>query len=121
MLLSACRAGEVAWETNGQGDFTSRAIPLFASSVGAVSNRAFVDEVVRVFGPNRRQTPEFHGDEVLGGRALLSPANGPTPPPPPDAPDGPDGSSPARGADRRAAAIVSILRATADLLEERGD
>lgn len=116
VLLSACRAGEVAWETNGQGDFTSRALPLFAASVAKVSNRAFVDAVVDQLGPNRRQTPEFHGDDVLGGRPLLSPVTASTPPNLPKPPQG----SPARGAERRTAAIVSILRATADLLEEGG-
>ncbi|GAA2028543.1 hypothetical protein GCM10009819_10260 [Agromyces tropicus] len=113
VLLSACRAGEVAWETNGHGDFTSRALPLLAASVGSTSNRDFVAAVVEQLGPNRRQTPEFHGDEVLGGRPLLSPATDATSP----LPLAPAVGGPTRGVDRRTAAIVSILRATADLLE----
>ena len=71
VLFSACRATEVAWESGGQGDFTRRALPLLTEGVGTVSNRDFVRAVVEEFGPNRRQTPEFHGEEVLGGRILL--------------------------------------------------
>ncbi|WP_353827202.1 caspase family protein [Agromyces sp. SYSU T0242] len=116
VLLSACRATEVAWESNGHGDFTSRAVPLLAASIGSVSNRAFVDTIVEQFGANRRQTPEFHGEDVLGGRLLLSPATDPTAAT--GAPGPEPGQGPARGTDRRTAAIVSILRATADLLEQ---
>ena len=75
VLFSACRATEVAWESAGQGDFTRAALPLLASGVGNVSNRDFVRSVVEVFGQNRKQTPEFHGEEVLGGRILLGTAS----------------------------------------------
>ncbi len=78
VLFSACRATEVAWESGGQGDFTRAALPLLESGVGSVSNRDFVRSVVEVFGPNRRQTPEFHGEDVLGGRILLGTASAST-------------------------------------------
>ncbi|MCD2441867.1 caspase family protein [Agromyces sp. SYSU K20354] len=96
VLFSACRATEIAWESGGQGDFTRVAIPLLTASVGRISNREFVRQLVEEFGPNRRQTPEFHGEEVLGGRLLLAPTNAfpptaapsptetPTTEPPPD-------------------------------------
>ena len=73
VLVSACRATEVAWESDGQGDFTRAALPLLTSGVGTVSNRAFVRSVVEIFGPGRRQTPEYHGDDSLGARPLLGP------------------------------------------------
>jgi len=122
--FSACRATEVAWESGGQGDFTRAALPLLESGVGSVSNRDFVRSVVEVFGANRRQTPEFHGEEVLGGRILLGTTSasvgaGPGGPGAPDARLDDKAAAPGRVAasDRQTAAVVAILRATADLLE----
>lgn len=126
VLFSACKATEVAWESGGQGDFTRNAIPLLTAGVGGVSNRDFVRSVVTAFGENRRQTPEFHGEEVLGGRVLLGMANAQAKPGAP-VPDAASATS-SGGADLtalvaaaagngRAAAIAAFLRATADLLE----
>ena len=129
VLFSACKATEVAWESGGQGDFTRNAIPLLAAGVGNVSNRDFVRSVVEVFGPNRRQTPEFHGEEVLGGRILLSMASASTAagegttaalrPAAPVSADDVDGSrtEDAAASARQQRAVIAILRATADLLE----
>jgi hypothetical protein len=135
-LFSACRSTEVAWEANGHGDFTRLAAPLVAAGIEkGVTNRAFHATVLGAFGDKRRQTPEWHGSEVLAGRALLSPAGGAKdaagpsedagdalgaaagPPAisgivPPAVSTGPSGS-----ADRRIAAVAAILRATAELLE----
>jgi len=126
VLFSACKATEVAWESGGHGDFTRTAIPLLTTGVGSVSNRDFVRQVVEQFGPNRRQTPEFHGEEVLGGRILLGTASASavagdgagtvgtgavTPVGPGTRTD--DGAA----SDRQRDAVVAILRATADLLE----
>ena len=123
ILFSACKASEVAWESRGQGDFTRNALPHLERGVGTVSNREFLSSVVTAFGDNRRQTPEFHGEEVLGGRVLLGSVSA-------TAPDAATAAAsiaapfasttPDRGAaasDRRTAAIAAILRATADLLE----
>lgn len=128
VLFSACKATEVAWESGGQGDFTRTALPLLSTGVGAVSNRDFVRSVVEKFGPNRRQTPEYHGEEVLGGRILLGTASA----------SSPDAAAPgaaaavagavgagfggsrtedAAASARQQRAVVAILRATADLLE----
>lgn len=121
VLFSACRATEVAWESGGQGDFTRAALPLLGSGAGTVSNRDFVKAVVEAFGPNRRQTPEFHGEEVLGGRILLGTASasgdGGHRPNAADEPRTEPTGGPA-ASDRKQAAIVAILRATADLLED---
>lgn len=121
VLFSACRATEVAWESGGQGDFTRAALPLLAGSAGTVSNRDFVNAVVEVFGQNRKQTPEFHGEEVLGGRILLGTASA-SASAPAEPSNGPDESraepaASAAASDRKQAAIVAILRATADLLD----
>jgi hypothetical protein len=125
VLLSACKATEVAWESGGHGDFTRTAIPLLKAGVGSVSNRDFVRQVVEQFGPNRRQTPEFHGEEVLGGRILLGTASasavtgdgagtvGTGPVTPLRSGSRTDGAA----SDRQREAVVAILRATADLLE----
>lgn len=129
VLFSACKATEVAWESGGQGDFTRAALPLLSAGAGAVSNRDFVRSVVEKFGQNRRQTPEFHGEEVLGGRILLGTASASSP----DA-GAPGSALAAMGAvgtafggsrtedaaaasARQQRAVVAILRATADLLE----
>ena len=126
VLFSACKATEVAWESGGHGDFTRTALPLLTTGVGSVSNRDFVRQVVELFGPNRRQTPEFHGEEVLGGRILLGTASASA-----VAADGvatvgtgkvtPAGPGPrtddGAASDRQRDAVVAILRATADLLE----
>lgn len=122
VLFSACRATEVAWESAGQGDFTRTALPLLADGVGTVSNRDFVRTVVEVFGPNRRQTPEFHGEEVLGGRLLLGTASASTGGGDADAKLLESRNEPLLAAaasdGRKQAAIIAILRATADLLEK---
>lgn len=140
VLFSACRQTEVAWESNGQGDFTRVALPLLGSATGETSNRDFARAIVATLGPNRRQTPEYHGDEVLGARAVLTASSAalaaasdddaPKPAPVVVTPEvmAPDAAGPtstthspngsAHGAsDRRAAAVVAVLRATADLLE----
>ncbi|MGW4931214.1 caspase family protein [Agromyces sp. NPDC004153] len=126
VLFSACKATEVAWESGGHGDFTRTAIPLLTTGLGSVANRDFVRQVVEQFGPNRRQTPEFHGEEVLGGRILLGTASASAVAADGVAtvgtgtvtPVGP-GSRTDDGAvsDRQRDAVVAILRATADLLD----
>ncbi len=128
ILFSACRPTEVAWESGGQGDFTRYAVPLLAAQLGVASNRSFLRSVLEEFGQNRRQTPEFHGDDVLGGRALLAPSAAALPVEPVEPGRGPgstvsfvdataisaDGEGRGNGHD---AAVAIFLRATADLLE----
>jgi hypothetical protein len=127
VLFSACKATEVAWESGGQGDFTRNAIPLLTTGIGRVANRDFVRSVVTAFGDNRRQTPEFHGEEVLGGRVLLGMATEQAKPGDTAVVPAASGATSVSGElsamvaaasdDGRAAAIAAFLRATADLLE----
>ncbi|MCC2033630.1 caspase family protein [Microbacterium allomyrinae] len=117
VLIAACQPDEVALETNGHGVFTSAALGVFAASPG-LSNRDFVKAVVAAIDGRYDQTPLLTADEARAGLALLSPvvvADGTQPPPAASA-----AVREPTPAEKRTAAIVSILRATADLLEEGG-
>lgn len=108
--VSACLPNEVAWEVSGQGVFTRAALDVLGREPG-VTGRGLVDRVVTVLGPSRNQTPMLTADEPYADRVLLGTAAVP--------PTHPDSSIPRAAGDveKRTAAIVSILRATADLLE----
>jgi hypothetical protein len=131
VFFGACLATEVAFETGSQGDFTSRALPLFREAVGSATNRAFHDKVLAAFGDNRRQTPVVKPPALLD-RPLLG--SRPTAPPAvsgtlalPEA-DGPRPSTPGTltnsGVDGdehrdRTAVVAAFLRATADVISPR--
>lgn len=53
--FSACKDNELAWETNGRGDYSRIAIPLLSQA--GLTNRAFNEAVIAGFGANPRQTP----------------------------------------------------------------
>jgi hypothetical protein len=57
IVFSACQPQEVAWESNGEGDFTRLATGLLAIGYSGVTNQQFRDSVVAAFGANPRQTP----------------------------------------------------------------
>jgi hypothetical protein len=57
IVFSACQANEVAWESNGQGEFTRNATAILARGFSAVTNEQFRDTVIAAFGSNPRQTP----------------------------------------------------------------
>lgn len=72
--FSACQAREVAWENEGQGDFTRRAAKLLADSPAQRwTNAQFYERVVEAFGPARVQTPELNCADALRGAWLLEP------------------------------------------------
>ncbi|MCA9218286.1 MAG: caspase family protein, partial [Planctomycetales bacterium] len=73
ILFSACLSTQVAYETNGQGDFTRHSMDVLAQTNGQLTCRDFVDEVSRRFGARRRQTPDLVCDESLEDTALLAP------------------------------------------------
>jgi hypothetical protein len=58
ILFSACRSTEVAWESDGQGDFTRIATRVLAGAQGA-SNEAFHRRVVSGFGSAPQQHPQL--------------------------------------------------------------
>ena len=100
---------------------------MLTTGIGRVANRDFVRSVVTAFGDNRRQTPEFHGEEVLGGRVLLGMATEQAKPGDTAVVPAASGATSVSGElsamvaaasdDGRAAAIAAFLRATANLLE----
>lgn len=71
--FSACRDDEVAWEIGTSGEFTERAMRLFAAGIDGLSNRAFADRVVDAFGPGARQHPMLDCADANAGLRLLQP------------------------------------------------
>jgi hypothetical protein len=69
-LFSACRSTEVAWESNGQGDFTRIATQVLARGVSGVTHGAFLAQVRAGLGANPRQHPEVYPSGA-GALALL--------------------------------------------------
>lgn len=61
VLLTACRADQVAWERDGQGEFTLHATGLLALSPALASMRVLHQRVVAAFGPAARQNPTLAG------------------------------------------------------------
>jgi hypothetical protein len=77
VLFAACQADELAWEVNGQGEFTVRATPLLqAAGPGGLTNREFQDRVLQTFGSSRRQTPQLRCEDEFLSRPLLAPLAG---------------------------------------------
>ena len=113
VLFAACKPTQLAWETNGQGDFTRFVAPLIAQNIGRVSNRQFFDAITAGFDAHR-QEPTFeaarHGDAPLLA-ARLDGDQLPTP-----VENGKPVVTKAKGVGRDAA-IAAILRGVADLLE----
>jgi hypothetical protein len=60
VLFSACRSSELAYEENGQGDFTRHATGVLVAGVAGTTNSAFLDRVLQAFGSGLRQNPELH-------------------------------------------------------------
>jgi hypothetical protein len=71
VLFSACRSDEVAWESNGQGEFTVRAVRVLMDGINGLTNEAFVDRVQAAFGAEPKQHPELTCDVPLRKAPLL--------------------------------------------------
>jgi hypothetical protein len=70
--FAACQAREVAWENEGQGDFTRRATKILRELRGGRrTNAQFHQEVLDAFGPGRVQTPDLNCTDALRGAWLL--------------------------------------------------
>ena len=70
VLFSACTSTQLAYESSGQGDFTRQATALLAKAAG-LSNRDFLEGVLKAFGSGARQTPELHCDVGARDRRFL--------------------------------------------------
>ncbi|MGQ7848437.1 caspase family protein [Granulosicoccus sp. 3-233] len=71
VLFSACRSTELAYESNGQGDFTRMATKILAEGIQGLSNTDFLQRVLLAFGSTPRQTPEIHCDATALSRSFL--------------------------------------------------
>jgi len=122
VLFSACQPDQVALETDGHGVFTTNATQILLANPTA-TNQEFHAAVREAMAARWEQKPAFEPGVGLAEAPLLSPRGADVPPPPPGGP----GKPPAPGTDGqrsapelRTAAIVAILRATADLIEAGG-
>lgn len=123
--FAACLPTQLAWETNGQGDFTKHVAPLIAAHIGRVSNARFAEIITEGFD-SRRQDPTFTGEGARADLPLLASAfvlagdvatvgTASAASTAADAEGAPAVPAESRGRD---AAIAQILRGVADLLDE---
>ncbi len=63
----------MAWESNGQGEFTVRATRLLEERGLGFTNEEFITAVTRAFGANPRQTPTIACAAGLRTRGMLTP------------------------------------------------
>ncbi|MDM0053031.1 caspase family protein [Variovorax sp. J22R115] len=71
--FAACQDHEVAWESQGHGEFTVRATRVLAQGIDAMTNQQFVERVITGFGANPRQHPMLDGAKDTGAWGLLLP------------------------------------------------
>lgn len=122
ILFAACTSSELAWETNGQGDFTGAVAPLLAQHIGQVSNQAFFDVIKANFDAHR-QNPTFTAPDRLAEAPLLAESASPSGGAAVEKPGGAGGTAgtpdraPETNGSKRDAAIAKILRGVADLVE----
>jgi hypothetical protein len=73
ILFSACLSSEVAWESNGQGEFTLHATRLLESFGVGLTNEQFEQRVREAFGPAPRQHARLYCAPGMASRPLLQP------------------------------------------------
>jgi len=71
VLFAACLAHQVAFESDGAGDFTKRAISILRGAIGDLTNEQFQQRVIDAFGPGARQTPRLDGARRMRTMRLL--------------------------------------------------
>lgn len=71
--FSACDATEVAYENNGNGDFTRLATPLLSGDLAHMTHRDYQKAVITAFGEKRRQTPQLDCADAAEAAPLLQP------------------------------------------------
>jgi len=57
VVFSACQSTEVAWESNGHGEFTLRATSVLQAGLDGLSHEAYLQRILAAFGANPRQRP----------------------------------------------------------------
>ncbi|MCD6674050.1 MAG: caspase family protein [Burkholderiaceae bacterium] len=74
--FAACLDGEVAWESDGHGEFTLRATRVLADGIDAMTNEQFARRVTEAFGANPRQHPMLDCADDARALRLLQPLAG---------------------------------------------
>lgn len=74
--FAACLDGEVAWESDGHGEFTLRATRVLADRIDAMTNEQFARRVTEAFGANPRQHPMLDCSDDARALRLLQPLPG---------------------------------------------
>jgi Caspase domain/N-acetylmuramoyl-L-alanine amidase len=117
--FSACLDRELAWETDGHGDFTRIAVPRLRHVGQGITNEEFARLVVADFGPSPRQNPELDSAPAARSLPLLQP--------PARAASGGQPARPAAGygngnggTGAELGSVAQALRAFASLIEARG-
>jgi hypothetical protein len=72
VCFSACQPHEVAYETAGNGQFTTRAMKVLLSG-SELTNGAFMDQIVAAFGAKPAQHPYLDCSDEVKMRGLLKP------------------------------------------------
>jgi len=72
VCFSACQPHEVAYETDGAGQFTKRAVGVLAES-GAITHAEFIERVIAQFGSTPAQHPVLDCARAARDRGLLEP------------------------------------------------
>jgi len=75
VVFSACRPDEVAWEVNGQGDFTRLATQILRNGFQGITNEQYSAQVVQAFGSTPRQHPMLDCAPKAKVQGLLQPRN----------------------------------------------
>ena len=73
ITFAACRDDQVAFETNGHGDYTTAAVPILGSRTQGLTNLQVQKLLQDAFGAAARQNPMLDCDPVLEGRLFLQP------------------------------------------------
>ena len=71
--FSACLDAEVAWESDGHGEFTLRATRILGAGIDGLTNKEFAQRVLADFGISTRQHPMLDCATDAHTRHLLQP------------------------------------------------
>ncbi|HEV7509841.1 MAG TPA: caspase family protein [Thermoanaerobaculia bacterium] len=117
ITFSACQPFEVAWEMQGQGEFTRRATRILSAGIQGLTNADFQQRVEAAFGPDGRQHPFLDCASGAKTRGLLLQIGGAAAETPPGA--GPQGLGFPVAAGLPASSqegVANLLRSIATLL-----
>lgn len=119
VVFSACKPEELAWESNGQGDFTRNAIALLSAGA-AITNEQFQEQLTTDFTPAGRQHPTLDCAPAAKGATLFGFGLGEAPasPQPPQQPP-PEGLSPTGPIPAAPTGVSKWLRDVADVVDRR--